>query len=100
MLMHFDMLHQICTHFLLLLPLSWSLLFSSIFLLGMSATRTLLYILSHPIYIIMAELHVNILSVNCQGIGLLPKRTDVLSYLKGKIVCRTHTFSPGVHEKS
>ena len=49
----------------------------------------------------MAEL--NILSVNCQGIGLLPKRTDVLKYLKGKgcqIYCLQDThFSPGVDEK-
>ena len=55
----------------------------------------------HPIYIIMAEL--NILSVNCQGIGLLPKRIDVLNYLKGKgcqIYCLQDThFSPGVDEK-
>ena len=49
----------------------------------------------------MAEL--NILSVNCQGIGLLPKRTDVLNYVKGKgcqIYCLQDThFSPGVDEK-
>ena len=49
----------------------------------------------------MAEL--NILTVNCQGIGLLPKRTDVLNYLKGKgcqIYCLQDThFSPGVDEK-
>ena len=55
----------------------------------------------HHIYIIMAEL--NILSVNCQGIGLLPKRTDVLNYLKGKgcqIYCLQDThFSPGVDKK-
>ena len=55
----------------------------------------------HPIYIIMAVL--NILSVNCQGIGLLPKRTDVLNYLKEKgcqIYCLQDThFSPGVDEK-
>ena len=49
----------------------------------------------------MAEL--SILTVNCQGIGLLPKRTDVLNYLKGKgcqIYCLQDThFSPGVDEK-
>ena len=50
----------------------------------------------------MAEL--KFLSVNCQGIGLLPKRTDVLNYLKPKKKCHiyclqdTH-FSPGVDEK-
>ena len=49
----------------------------------------------------MAEL--NILTVNFQRIGLLPKRTDVLNYLKGKgcqIYCLQDThFSPGVDEK-
>ena len=49
----------------------------------------------------MAEL--SILTVNCQGIGLLPKRTDVLNYLKGKgcqIYCLQDThFSPGIDEK-
>lgn len=49
----------------------------------------------------MAE--VNILSVNCQGIGLLPKRTDVLHYLKEKgcqIYCLQDThFTPGTDEK-
>ena len=49
----------------------------------------------------MAEL--SILTVNCQGIGLLPKRTDVLKYHKGKgcqIYCLQEThFSPGVDEK-
>ena len=52
----------------------------------------------------MTEL--NILSVNCHGIGLLPKRTDVLdvfNYLKGKccqIYCLQDThFSLGVDEK-
>ena len=49
----------------------------------------------------VAEL--NILTVNCQGIGLLPKRRDVLNYLKGKgcqIYCLQDThFSPGVDEK-
>ena len=49
----------------------------------------------------MAEL--KILTVNCQGIGLLPKRTDVLHYLKEKrcqIYCLQDThFSPGVDEK-
>ena len=49
----------------------------------------------------MAEL--KILTVNCQGIGLLPKHTDVLHYLKEKgcqIYCLQDThFSPGVDEK-
>ena len=49
----------------------------------------------------MAEL--KFLSVNCQGIGLLPKRTDVLNYLKERkchIYCLQDThFSPGVDEK-
>ena len=49
----------------------------------------------------MAEL--KILSVNCQGIGLLPKRSDVLNYLKERkchIYCLQDThFSPGVDEK-
>ena len=80
--------------------LSSSLLVSSVFfhILTWDERDTDIY---HPIYIIMAEL--NILSVNCQGIGLLPKRTDVLSYLKGKgcqIYCLQYThFSPGVDEK-
>ena len=58
------------------------------------------YRIYHPIYIIMADL--NILSVNCQGICLLPNRTDVLNYLKGKgcqIYCLQDThLSPGVDE--
>ena len=49
----------------------------------------------------MAE--IKILSVNCQGTGLLPKRTDVLNYLKGKdcqIYCLQDThFSPGEDER-
>ena len=43
---------------------------------------------------------IKILSVNVQGIGLLPKRTDILHYLKEKncqIYCLQDThFSPGI----
>ena len=49
----------------------------------------------------MAE--IEIISVNCQGIGLLPKRTDVFNYLKEKkyhIYCLQDTpFAPGADEK-
>ena len=48
----------------------------------------------------MADLNI---SVNCQGIVLLPERIDVFSYSKGKgcqIYCFQDThFSPGVDEK-
>lgn len=46
---------------------------------------------------------IKILSVNVQGIGLLPKRTDILHYLKEKdchIYCLQDThFCPGTDEK-
>lgn len=49
----------------------------------------------------MAE--IKILSVNCQGIGMLPKRTDVLNYIKERecqIYCLQDThFNPGEDEK-
>ena len=40
----------------------------------------------------MAE--IEIISVNCQGIGLLPKRTDVFNYLKEKSVIYTAYKTP------
>ena len=40
----------------------------------------------------MAE--IEIISVNCQGIGLLPKRTDVFKYLKDKSVLYTAYKTP------
>ena len=40
----------------------------------------------------MAE--IEIISVNCQGIGLLPKRTDVFNYLKKKSVIYTAYKTP------
>ncbi len=46
---------------------------------------------------------INILSLNCQGIGRLPKRTDMFQYLKEKkyhIYCLQDThFTPGDDEK-